>query len=1350
LSKRAAVRNKREIKMSEKDRSLSIPKFDGDYEHWAMLMENLLRSKEWWELIETGVTQTERNRILTEAQQTEIAEQKLKDLKVKNYLFASIDKSILKTIAKKDTSKDIWESMKVKYQGNKRVQSTQLQRLRRNFEVLEMKEGDTITDYFARVMMVANDMRNLGEEMPDDKIVEKILRTLVEKFTYVVCAIEESKDIKELTVDELQSSLLVHEQNLSKHENGDERALKMEGNRGRGSYGRGRGGYRGGRGGRGGSSYDKSNVECYKCHKLGHFKNECPLWEKAANYAELEEDVLLMAMVDRKEELVWYLDSGCSNHMCGTKGWFVNLDESFRQQVKLGDDRRMQVEGRGDLRLEIDGIVQVISSVYFVPGLRNNLLSMGQLQQKGLKIVIEDNECRVWHKQQKRMIMHSKMSVNRMFVILATVMEPKECLEMNQVCSKDEAPEETWHKRFGHLGLTSLATLAEKDMVAGLPAITNTGAVCEVCMKGKQNRANIPKRSEWRSKKNLELVHSDICGPISPISESGKRYIINFIDDFSRKCWTYFLNEKSEALRVFKEFKVAAERETGEWLICLRTDRGGEYNSRAFQDFCVDNGIKRQLTAAYTPQQNGIAERKNRSIMNMVRCMLFGMKVPLRFWPEATQYIVHILNRSPMAILGEVTPSEAWSKHKPSVEHLRVFGCLAYAMIPYEKRTKLEEKSVKCVMFGVSKESKAYRLYDPTTKKIIISKDVRFDEEKMWNWEEKPDDDEVLKDIAEIEEETEAVGTEAVGREEPLETRGEEEEVVEADQTGEQVVTNEETRAVGSNRAGRNIQRPTWMKDYVCEGLSMIIEEGEAELMALFIGEDDPEKFEEAIKEEKWRKAMEAEIKSINDNNTWELVDLSDGAKVIGVKWIFKTKFNEKGDIDKFKARLVAKGFHQTHGIDFHEVFAPVARWDTIRLILGLAAQQGWVVQQLDVKSAFLHGDLNEDVYVEQPKGFECREEEGKVYKLNKALYGLRQAPRAWYSRIEGYFVKEGFQKCYCEHTLFVKTEKEGILIISLYVDDLIYTSNSGELLKRFKASMENEFAMTDLGQMKYFLGVEVIQDDHGIFISQKKYAEDILKKFGMEECNAVRNPMVPGNKLTKDGDRTSIDPTSFKQLVGSLRYLTATRPDLIYSVNLVSRYMEKPGESHLSAAKRILRYVQGTREYGIQYKRGGNASLVGYVDSDYAGDEDDRKSTSGYTFMWSGGAVSWASKKQPIVTLSTTEAEYVYAAYGACQAVWLKNVLSEIGLDQEEGITVFCDNSSAIKLSRNPVLHGKSKHISVRYHFLRELVSEGVINLDYCSTQEQISDIMTKPVKLDVFEKLRKMLGVGPKEEVN
>lgn len=315
-------------------------------------------------------------------------------------------------------------------------------------------------------------------------------------------------------------------------------------------------------------------------------------------------------------------------------------------------------------------------------------------------------------------------------------------------------------------------------------------------------------------------------------------------------------------------------------------------------------------------------------------------------------------------------------------------------------------------------------------------------------------------------------------------------------------------------------------------------------------------------------------------------MDAPTNAKIIGVKWVFKTKLNERGEVDKFKARLVAEGFHQTYGIDFHEVFAPVAIWDTIRVILSLAAQRGWRVFQLDVKSAFLHGELKEDVYIEQPKGFESEEESEKVYKLKKALYGLRQAPRAWYSRIEGYFARECFKKCYCENTLFVKTEGSSILVVSLYVDDLIYTSDSEALLEGFKRSMKEEFAMTDLGKMKYFLGVEVIQDEDGIFINQKKYALETLEKFGMQDCNSVRNPMIPGNKLTKEGEGRPVDPTLFKQIVGSLRYLTATRPDLVYSVNVVSRYMKNPRESHLLAVKRILRYVQGTSDLGIQYKR--------------------------------------------------------------------------------------------------------------------------------------------------------------------
>lgn len=297
-------------------------------------------------------------------------------------------------------------------------------------------------------------------------------------------------------------------------------------------------------------------------------------------------------------------------------------------------------------------------------------------------------------------------------------------------------------------------------------------------------------------------------------------------------------------------------------------------------------------------------------------------------------------------------------------------------------------------------------------------------------------------------------------------------------------------------------------------------------------------------------------------------------------------------------------------------------------MLKALAAQRGWSVYQLDVKSAFLHRDLSEEVYVELPLGFESSGNNGKVYKLRKVLYGLRKAPRSWYNRIENYFTNEGFKKCYCEHTFFVKIEGESVMIISLYVDDLIYTSNSERMLEEFKFSMKEEFSMTNLGKMKYFLGVEVIQDEEGIFIGQRTYTADMLNKFGMEGCNSVRNPISLGHKLTKEGAGPVVDSTIFKRVVGSLRYLTATKPDLIYLVNLVSRYMEHPNEQHMLAAKRILRYVQGTLGFGIQYKRGREERLVGYVDSDYVDDEDDRRSTSGYTFMVGNGVASWSSKK--------------------------------------------------------------------------------------------------------------------------
>lgn len=319
--------------------------------------------------------------------------------------------------------------------------------------------------------------------------------------------------------------------------------------------------------------------------------------------------------------------------------------------------------------------------------------------------------------------------------------------------------------------------------------------------------------------------------------------------------------------------------------------------------------------------------------------------------------------------------------------------------------------------------------------------------------------------------------------------------------------------------------------------------------------------------------------------------------------------------------------------------------------------------------------------------------------------------------------------------------------MVSLYVDDLIFTGNDELLCAEFKSSMQKEFEMTDMGKMKFFLGVEVHQSNSGIHICQKKYAKEVLERFHMWDCNSVKNPIVPGTIITKEGNRGA-DATVYKQLVGCLMYLTVTRPDLMFVVCLIARFMADPKEEHMLIAKRVLRYLKGTFDYGVFYGRSSNTNLLGYTDSDYARDMEDRKSTSGYVFMLNGAAICWSSRKQDIVTLSSTEAEYVAATSAACHYVWLKGMLQELEIVNEEGIDIMCDNSSAIKLSRNPVMHRRTKHIDVRYHYLRNLVNEGVLKLVFCGTNDQVADIMTKPIKLDQYEKLRYRLGVQRMED--
>ena len=438
----------------------------------------------------------------------------------------------------------------------------------------------------------------------------------------------------------------------------------------------------------------------------------------------------------------------------------------------------------------------------------------------------------------------------------------------------------------------------------------------------------------------------------------------------------------------------------------------------------------------------------------------------------------------------------------------------------------------------------------------------------------------------------------------------------------------------------------------------------------------------------------------------------------------------------------MAQGYTQVEGLDFEETFAPVARLEAIRLLLGIACHLKFKLYQMDVKSAFLNGYLNEEVYVAQPKGFIDPHQPEHVYKLKKALYGLKQAPRAWYERLTKYLIEKGYTRGGVDRTLFVKTEGQQLLVAQIYVDDIVFGGKSKQMVEQFVQQMQSEFEMSMVGELSFFLGFQIKQMHDSIFISQSKYAKNIVKKFGLEKVSHKKTPAATHLKLSKDEAGEAIDQSLYRSIIGSLLYLTASRPDIAYSVGACARYQANPKVSHLTQAKRIIRYIAGTIDLGLLYSFDTPATLVGYCDADWAGCTADRKSTSGGCFYLGNNLISWFSKKQNCVALSTAESEYIAAGSSCTQLLWMKQMLEEYKVKQDV-MTLYCDNISAINISKNPVQHSKTKHIEIRHHFIRELVEEKKIVLEYISTDKQIADIFTKALDTNRFESLRTSLGL-------
>ncbi|KAJ0830242.1 putative RNA-directed DNA polymerase [Helianthus annuus] len=787
------------------------------------------------------------------------------------------------------------------------------------------------------------------------------------------------------------------------------------------------------------------------------------------------------------------------------------------------------------------------------------------------------------------------------------------------VCFNSFLKASLWHSRLGHPSDQVLAVLKDNFDVKSVEH-----GPCDVCHRAKQVRVPFP-ISDHKTKSVGELIHLDLWGPYKVTSYEGFKYFLTVVDDFSRTVWCYLLTNKTEVFDNLCSFYELVLTQFEKKIKVIRSDNGTEFVNNQMNMFCKNRGILHQTSCAYTPQQNGVVERKHRHLLNTARALMFQSNLPLKYWSDCVLTAVYLINRLPSSVLNGRSPYEVVYGFKPSLAHLRNFGCLCFSTILSES-DKFAYHADKCVLIGYSNVKKGYKLLCLDNRKVYFSRDVKFYESvypfksslnKNQEFSNKTELNEVnFFDFTEtISSEVPAVPNDEEGTNGAHDQYSDDQQPVspstsatapnadnnqhDNDQLGSSMGhTGEAEDTVGSldetnlseghsvRKSSRKVVFPKRFDEFVVEGkvkygVEKVVNYSNLSvdnmcLVSSLNKSVEPSSYNEAIKDPRWIEAMNCEMEALNRNNTWVVVDLPKGRKPIGCKWVYKIKYKANGEIERYKARLVAKGFNQKEGVDFGETFSPVVKMVTVRVVLKLAVNNEWPLYQLDINNAFLYGSLSEDVYMTLPLGY-FNNDKNKVCKLVKSLYGLKQAPRKWNEKLTSVLLNMGFNQSLCDHSLFILSKNDVLVVLLVYVDDIVITGNSTVEIARIKKSLSESFLIKDLGLLRYFLGIEVLYSDKSVCLSQRKYCLELLNEFGYLGCKPVGTPIELSHVVTNkiENDKTVLENvTGFQKLVGKLIYLSLTRPDISYAVQFLSQYMHNPCQSHLDIALRLLRYL--------------------------------------------------------------------------------------------------------------------------------------------------------------------------------
>ena len=756
--------------------------------------------------------------------------------------------------------------------------------------------------------------------------------------------------------------------------------------------------------------------------------------------------------------------------------------------------------------------------------------------------------------------------------------------------------------------------------------------------------------------------------------------------------------------------------------------------------------------------------------------LLSHASMPKTYWTYAFSTATYLINRLPTPTIIMDSPYHKLFGSQPNYTKLKVYGCLCFPWLRPYTNHKLQDRSTPCVFLGYSTTQSAYLCLQPTTGRIYVSRHVRFDETSFPfskpattipaspsppetqapttsppvtkipftvplttqpltgslssdSHLEEQQDSPTLSNTPTSTSNSTTASTNSSSAAVPSSTQ--QPQPPDSSSTEELAPQPQQPPVVHPmlTRRRNNIHRPNPKYTYSAALSSSIPAE--------------PNTLLQALKDKRWRGSMSTEIDAFARNGTYSLVPRHPDQNVIGCKWLYKNKFHSNGSHKLCKSRLVAKGYTQRHGQDYTDTFSPVIKATTLRLVLDIAVSNSWPLQQLDVNNAFMQGTLTEEVYMTQPPGFEDPDRPDHVCRLHKAIYGLKRAPRAWYTELSSFLLNLGFTNSLAGTSLFVFKRASEVIYLLIYVDDILVTGNTTSGIQRILQLLADRFSVKDPEDFHYFLGLEARRTPTGLHLSQRKYILDLLHRYDMTNAKPVTTPMATTPKLTLTSGTKLSDPSKYRQLLGSLQYLQFTRLDIAFAVNRLSQFMHQPTEDHWQAAKRILQYLAGTVTHGIYFSKNNKLLLHAYSDADWAGDSDDYVSTNSYIVYLGKHPISWTAKKHNGVARSSTEAEYRAVANTAAELTWICNILTELGISIPCPPVVFCDNVGATFLCANPVFHSRMKQIAIDYHFVRGQVQRGALRVTHVNTRDQYADALTKPLSRARFLKLRDKIGV-------